>query len=289
MTWNPGFQTTIADVIELTGIGLHTGQASRVTLHPTKPDYGVRFLIASAPGSVLTIPAISQQVSDLRLSTCLLQAQCEIRSIEHLLSAVHGLGLDNVAVKLDGPEIPILDGSALPFVEKILQCGIVIQDQPRRCFCITAPFEIQRQQSRAYITPYDGFQVHYSIEFEHPCIGAQSYCYDWSVDSYCTEIAPARTFGFFSQFECLKQQDLIQGGSLANAVVFTSESILNPPLRFPNEPVRHKILDAIGDLFLLGSRIQASLAIERGGHAFHIAVVNEILTHPDYYTIVSGS
>jgi len=210
-----------------------------------------------------------------------------IATVEHLLSAIHGLGVDNIYVDVSTMEIPIVDGSALPFVELLETAGIVVQERPREYIRLLEPIRVETEGKWIEAEPCDSLQVHYSIEFNHPLIGYQAYSYELESLSYKREICPARTFGFYEELDTLKKAGLIRGGSLDNAVVLSQTGLMNPSLRFEDEFVRHKILDLVGDIALVGRPLLAKLRAHRAGHALHFSLSNQILRHPNCYEVVS--
>ena len=206
-----------------------------------------------------------------------------ISTTEHLLSAFTGVGIDNAIVELDNLELPILDGSARPFVEMIQKAGIRKQRKARTYLRIVREIELREGDKFIAVYPADTYSVSYSINFPHPLIGKQSFCVRLTNGSYLNEIAPARTFGFLHEADAMRQQGLIRGASTENAIVLNREEVLNPPLRFPDEFVRHKVLDLIGDLALIGKQILGSVVADRAGHAMHTALVSRILRDRSYW------
>lgn len=208
-----------------------------------------------------------------------------MHTVEHLMSALRGLGVDDARIELDGPEVPVLDGSAAPFVELILGAGLRVLEAPRTSIKIMKPIEVVMGGKRARLSPADGFEIDYTIAFDHPLLRHQHISLQITPERYAAEIAPARTFGFLRDIETLRQHGLARGGTLENAVVFGEDRALTPQ-RFPDESVRHKVLDAIGDLALLGHPLLGHLEVVKGGHALHTALALRVLEYPDAWALV---
>ncbi len=223
------------------------------------------------------VEASSRNVARVSYATSLMKKGVLISTTEHLLSAFIGTGIDNAIVELDNLELPILDGSAQPFVELIEKAGIRKQRRPRTYLRIRQELELREGNKFIAIYPAEGYSVEYSINFPHPLIGKETFCLDLSDGNYFTEIAPARTFGFLHEADAMRRQGLIRGASADNAVVLTRDGIMNPPLRFTDEFVRHKVLDLIGDLALVGKQILGTVVADRAGHAMHTALVSRLL------------
>lgn len=230
-----------------------------------------------------SIEASGRNVARVSYATSLMKKGVLISTTEHLLSAFTGVGIDNAIVELDNLELPILDGSALPFVEMIQRAGIRRQRRPRTYLRIVREIELREGDKFIAVYPADIYSVSYSINFPHPLIGKQSFRVPLTNGSYLRQIAPARTFGFLHEAEAMRQQGLIRGASMANAIVLNREEVLNPPLRYADEFVRHKVLDLIGDLALIGKQILGSVVADRAGHAMHTALVSRILRNPSYW------
>lgn len=264
-------QRTLKNAIRATGVGLHTGEKVELTLRPAAPDTGIVFRRIDLDQPV-TIAATPFNVGDTRLSTTLVNGDVRVSTIEHLLSAFAGLGIDNAYVDLAAAEVPIMDGSAAPFVFLLQSAGIEEQSKAKRFIRIKRPVEVRDGDKFARFTPYDGFKVNFSIEFDHPAFQARSNQaeIDFSTASFVRELSRARTFGFLRDIEALRQQNLALGGSLDNAVVVDEYRILNEEgLRYEDEFVRHKILDAIGDLYLLGHTLIGAFEGHKSGHALN--------------------
>lgn len=276
-------QRTIRKKVVVDGIGIHTGQPARLNFCPAPSGTGIYFVRKDLPGS----PAISARaefVQATQMATTLGGDYFRVSTVEHCLSALAALRVDNLFIELEGPEIPIGDGSSQIFLEALLEAQIVEQDEPRKYAYISKPIYYGTDEKHAYLTPYNGFKVTCTIEFPHPVIGKQSFELDINEHTYAREVASARTFGFLKDVEELKAKGLIQGGSLANAVVLDHHSVLNEEgLRYTNEFVRHKVLDALGDLVTLGMPVMGHLVLYKAGHDIMNRLVRKVLESPDGY------
>ena len=279
-------QRTLRRSITCAGIGLHSGHRVTLTLRPAPADYGIRFRRADLGG--LEIPARVEHVASLNYATGLSFAGASVETVEHLLAALVSQGVDNVAIELNTPEVPIMDGSAAPFVYLLQEAGIKTLSAPRRFLKVLRPVSLARGDKHIAIYPADEFRISYTISFDHPLLRHQSRSVVITPDSFAEELAPARTFGFLKDLELLRQQGLTLGGSLDNAVVLGETGVLNNTLRFEDEFVRHKILDAIGDLALVGSPIIGHIVAHRGGHALHTALGTALLEQRDAWTYVDA-
>ncbi len=279
-------QRTLREKIHLEGIGLHTGYSVQLTLEPAPPDTGIRFRRTDLKN--FEIEALRLHVAKVSYATTLMKKGVMISTVEHLLSTLYGLGIDNLYLDLNSLEVPILDGSSGLFVQEIQKAGIAEQDAARKYMVIEKPIEVRHENKVAGVYPARTPKATYIIDFEHSAIGYQKIEIDLTPESYCREIAMARTFGFVSDVEYLKSLGLIRGGSLENAVVLDSAGIVNNHLRFPNEFVRHKLLDLLGDISLTGYPIIGHLYAERAGHAIHTALVDQIARHSDHYRICTA-
>lgn len=279
-------QRTLRRSITCAGIGLHSGHRVTLTLRPAPADYGIRFRRADLGG--LEIPARVEHVASLNYATGLSFAGASVETVEHLLAALVSQGIDNVAIELNTPEVPIMDGSAAPFVYLLQEAGIKTLGAPRRFLKVLRPISIARGDKHIAIYPADEFRISYTISFDHPLLRHQSRSVVISPDTFAEELAPARTFGFLKDLEMLRQQGLALGGSLDNAVVLGETGVLNNTLRFDDEFVRHKILDAIGDLALIGAPIIGHVVAHRGGHALHTALGTAMLEQRDAWTFVEA-
>jgi UDP-3-O-[3-hydroxymyristoyl] N-acetylglucosamine deacetylase len=281
-------QQTIASPVSLSGIGLHTGVPVTLRLTPAPSNTGIVFKRTDLDNFL--IEARARNVAHVSYATSLMKKGVLISTTEHLLSALAAAKVDNAFAEIDNLELPIADGSARPFVEMIAKAGVKRQ-RARRAFArILKPIEIVEGAKRIAIRPADEFRITYRILFPHPLIGEQTIEFAPSSGSYAREIAPARTFGFIDEVEMLRKSGLIQGGSLENAVVLTRDGLLNPEgLRFADEFCRHKVLDLIGDLALLGHPLVGHVLAERAGHAVHAALVDRLLRQKDAWELVDFS
>ena len=282
-------QRTIAEKISCTGIGLHSGKPVQLTLHPARAGSGIVFVRTDFPQPV-EVPANHSAVTSTRLATTLGRGDATVGTVEHLLSALCGLGIDNVRVEIDGPEIPVMDGSAASFVFLIRAAGIFDQGVPRRSLRVRRPIEVRDGDRLIRIEPARELRVTYSVDFAHPAIGRQQ-LRDLVIDdeSFESEICRARTFGFLREVEALWRSGLARGGNLDNTVVMDDFRVLNRDgLRWSDEFVRHKALDLIGDLALLGIPLEGHVVVERGGHALHQRLVRALLEQPSHWTVEPG-
>ncbi len=279
-------QRTIAETVSCVGTGLHNGQPVRLTLRPASVDTGVVFTRTDRahPTLIRTSPSAVQST---RRSTTLGCGEVSVGTVEHLCSALFGLRIDNVRVEVDGPELPIMDGSAAPFVYLLRSAGLVKQPAARRVLRIRHPLEIREGERSIRIEPARAFRVNYAVEFDHPAIGRQVFRVDApDKEHFERELSAARTFGFLHQVRSLWKAGYGRGGSLANTVVLDEKQVVNADgLRWPDEFVRHKVLDLYGDLAVLGLPIQARIKVERGGHALHHRLVAAIVDHPEAWSI----
>jgi UDP-3-O-[3-hydroxymyristoyl] N-acetylglucosamine deacetylase len=282
-------QRTLKALTRVTGVGLHTGQKIRMVLRPAQPDTGVVFRRVDLE-PVADIRAHAEAVGETRLSSCLVQGEARVYTVEHLMSALSGLGIDNVFVDLDGPEVPIMDGSAAPFAFLIQAAGIEEQPAPKRFVRIRKPVEVTDGDKWARLEPFDGYKLSFSIVFDHPVIerSNQSVTVDFAKTSYLKEIARARTFGFMQDVEQLREDGLALGGGLDNAVVLDEYRVLNADgLRFGDEFIRHKVLDAIGDLYLMGHPLLGAFSAHKSGHALNNRLLRELILRQDAWELVS--
>lgn len=264
-------QRTLKSLIRASGVGLHTGQKVRMTLRPAPVDTGIVFRRVDL-ASPVDIPARAELVGEARLASTLVKGDVKVHTVEHLMSAFGGLGVDNAFVDLDAPELPIMDGSASPFVLLIQQAGIEQQGAPKRFLRVTRRVEVAEGDKWARLEPYEGYRLSFSIDFRHPVIekSTQSVAVDFAETSYLKEIARARTFGFMHEVENLRESGLALGGGLENAVVLDEYRVLNAEgLRFADEFIRHKLLDAVGDLYLLGKPLLGAFSAHKSGHALN--------------------
>ena len=275
-------QRTLKTLIKASGVGLHTGQKVRISLRPAPPDTGVVFRRIDL-ASPVDIPARAELVGEARLASTLIKDGAKVHTVEHLMSALNGLGIDNVFVDIDAPELPILDGSASPFAFLLQQAGIEEQGAPKRFLRVKKAVEVKEGDKWAKLEPYEGFRLSFSIEFRHPAIErtTQSVSVDFAETSYLKEIARARTFGFMNEVEDLKGNGLALGGGLDNAVLLDDQGVLNSDgLRFADEFIRHKLLDAMGDLYLLGAPLLGAFSAHKSGHALNNKLARAALADP---------
>ncbi len=286
MTGDSLQQRTLARPVTLQGVGLHTGSVITLTLLPAPVNSGIEFIRSDLAGRP-SVPARSEFVTDTALATSLGRGAARVSTVEHLLAAAAGLGLDNLRIEVDGPEIPIMDGSALPFASAIAGAGLRVQGEPKAFLVIARPVTVSDGDKHATFSPSRRFRIDCTIDFRHPLISDQQYCLDFSDGSFLREVASARTFGFLRDVDRMRARGLARGGSLANAVVVDDFSILNPEgLRFPDEFVRHKLLDALGDVALLGRPVLGALTAYKTGHALNQKLVARVLADPANYQLV---
>jgi UDP-3-O-[3-hydroxymyristoyl] N-acetylglucosamine deacetylase len=280
-TWN---QRTVAKRVSCTGVGLHSGKPATLTFAPAPVDAGITFVRMDLG---VEIPARADAVVDTTLSTSVARGAARVSTVEHVLAALSGLGVDNCRVEVDGPEIPILDGSAAPFVYLLQEAGISVQRAGKRFLLIEAPVEVRDGDKLARLDPAPELSVQFTVDFDHPLITNQAFSFTFSDRRFARELAPARTFCFLRDIEKMKSLGLAQGGSLDNAIVIDDFSILNPEgLRFPDEFARHKALDALGDLALCGLPIIGALTARKSGHAMNQALVKKVLADPTCHRVV---
>jgi UDP-3-O-[3-hydroxymyristoyl] N-acetylglucosamine deacetylase len=268
-------EQTIRTAVECRGIGLHSGAPVSLKILPAPAGSGIKFRRTDLDG--FEVEATGRNVARVSYATSLMKKGVLISTTEHLLSALIGCGVDNAMVELDNLELPILDGSAQPFVEAIHRAGIRRQRRPRTYLRIRRDLELREGNKFISIHPSENYSVSYSIDFPHPLIGKETFTVSLSDGAFLDQIAPARTFGFLHEAEAMRRQGLIRGASESNAVVLTRDGVLNPPLRFRDEFVRHKVLDLIGDLALLGRQVLGAVVADRAGHAMHTALVSRIM------------
>jgi UDP-3-O-[3-hydroxymyristoyl] N-acetylglucosamine deacetylase len=272
-------QRTLKKIISASGVGLHTGQKVRIALRPAPADTGIVFRRIDL-ASPVDIPARADLIGETRLSSCLVRGEVKVYTVEHLMSALGGLGVDNAYVDLDADEVPIMDGSAAPFVLLLQQAGIEEQAAAKRFYRVMRRVEVSDGDKWARLEPYDGYRLAFSIDFKHPVIerSTQSVTVDFAETSYLKEIARARTFGFMNDVEELRESGLALGGGLDNAVVLDEYRVLNADgLRFADEFIRHKLLDAIGDLYLLGKPLLGAFSAHKSGHSLNNRLLRALL------------
>jgi UDP-3-O-[3-hydroxymyristoyl] N-acetylglucosamine deacetylase len=282
-------QRTIAAPVKTVGIGLHTGRKVTLKLIPAPINTGIIFHRIDLPDA-LGIKADAHLVTDTRLATVLQNGDTRVSTVEHLLSGCAGLGIDNLIIELDCEEVPIMDGSAASFLFLIESAGLQEQEAPRQFIVIKKPVEIRESGKLARLEPFDGFKLDFTIDFKHPAVDktGQRHVIDFADSTYAREIGRARTFGFAHEVEALREMGLARGGSLDNAIVLDEHRILNnEELRYDDEFVRHKILDAIGDLYLAGHPIVGAYVAEKSGHALNNALLRALFADPTAYEVKS--
>lgn len=282
-------QRTLKNVIRATGVGLHTGEKVYLTLRPAVPDTGIVFRRVDLDSPV-DIPAKAENVGDTRLSTTLVKDGARISTVEHLLSAFAGLGIDNAYVDVSAPEVPIMDGSAGPFVFLIQSAGVEEQNVAKRFIRIKRPAEVTEGDKIARFEPFNGFKVSFGIDFDHPAMASDSRRseIDFSSTSFVKEVSRARTFGFLRDIEMLRDSGLALGGSMDNAIVVDDFRVLNEDgLRYENEFVKHKILDAIGDLYLLGHSLIGAFSGYKSGHELNNRLLKALIAQPEAWEEVT--
>jgi UDP-3-O-[3-hydroxymyristoyl] N-acetylglucosamine deacetylase len=280
-------QRTVRRQISCVGIGLHSGNKVNLTLKPASANFGIRFRRTDVGGH--EVPATIQHLAGIQLATGLARNEVSVETVEHLLAALVSMGIDNVLVELNSPEVPIMDGSAAPFIYLIQEAGVKRLQTARKFLKIVRPIAISRGDKRIALYPSDHFKVTYSISYDHPLLRHQSRTLRITEHSFIEEIAPARTFTFLKDVEMMRQNGLALGGSLENAIVLGETGILNNALRFDDEFVRHKILDAVGDLALVGYPVVGHLVAHRAGHALHTEFATKILESQNAWRFVEGA
>jgi len=284
-------QRTIASPVKTVGIGLHSGRKATLTIKPAPVNTGIQFVRIDTPEQAL-VPATALAVCDTRLASVIQKDGVKVSTVEHLLSACAGLGLDNLLIEIDGEEVPIMDGSAASFLFLIESAGIAEQEAPRQFLVIKKSIEVLEGDKLARLEPFFGFKLDFTIDFKHPAVDktGQRFVVDFAEHAYRSEIGRARTFGFAHEVEALREMGLARGGSLDNAIVLDEHRILNnEELRYDDEFVRHKILDAIGDLYLIGHPIVGAYLAQKSGHALNNALLRKLLEDPSAYEIRSFS
>ncbi|HLW77194.1 MAG TPA: UDP-3-O-acyl-N-acetylglucosamine deacetylase [Bryobacteraceae bacterium] len=280
------FETTVQRPVEATGIGLHSGVPVRIRILPAPPSTGIVFIRTDLDR--FSVPASWRYVQKVSYATSLMRQGVLISTTEHLLSVFYSMSVDNAYVEIDNLEVPILDGSGLPFAELIRAAGIKQYRRRRRFLCIRRPVSVEQAGKRISILPSDRFLLTCEVFFDHPLVGRQQIEMEVTPERYAAELAPARTFGFEYELDQMRNMGLIRGASLENAVCFDRTSIMNPGgLRFADECCRHKALDLIGDLALIGKPLLGHVIAEKAGHAMHFALVNRIMSDPTLYEILT--
>lgn len=286
-------QRTLKSLTKAVGVGLHSGQRVELTLRPAPPDTGIVFRRVDLPQPV-DIAISATAVTDTRLASTISVGSAKVFTVEHLMSACAGLGLDNLYIDITAEEVPILDGSASSFVFLLQSAGIETQKAPKRFVRLTRPVEVREGEGAATkwarLEPYEGYKLSFEIDFDHPAVDStgQRVEFDMGTGSYVRDIARARTFGFTKDVEMMRANGLALGGGLDNAIVMDDYKVLNAEgLRYNDEFVKHKILDAMGDLYLLGKPLIAAYSAFRSGHALNNKLLRELLAHPEAYELVT--
>lgn len=282
-------QRTLKNIIKATGVGLHTGEKVYLSLRPAAPNTGIVFRRVDLAEPV-DIPATPQNVGETTLSTTLVRDDVKVSTVEHLLSALAGLGIDNAYIDVSAPEVPIMDGSAGPFVFLIQSAGVEEQNAAKRFIRIKKPVKVQDGDKWASFEPYEGFKVTFTIDFDHPAFNedVQTASIDFSSTSFVKEVSRARTFGFMRDIEALRKRKLALGGSMDNAIVVDNYRVLNEDgLRYADEFVKHKILDAIGDLYLLGHSLIGSFTGYKSGHGLNNQLLRQLVSQADAWEAVT--
>jgi len=286
-------QRTIKQIVKTTGVGLHSGRRVELTLRPAAPDTGIVFHRVDL-GEVVDFPVSADMVKDTRMASVMQKDGARVSTVEHLMSALAGLGVDNLHVDLDAEEVPIMDGSAATFVYLLRSAGLEEQPAPKRFMRVKKTVEVREGEGDdakwARLEPHDGFALSFLIDFRHPAIDSTANFaeIDFATHSYTKEIARARTFGFASEVEALRSMGLARGGSLDNAIVMDEFRVLNSDgLRYEDEFVKHKILDAIGDLYMIGKPLVAKYVACKSGHAINNKLIRELLAQEDAWEMVS--
>jgi UDP-3-O-[3-hydroxymyristoyl] N-acetylglucosamine deacetylase len=279
------FETTILRPVEAEGVGLHSGAPVRIRILPAPAATGIVFRRVDLDN--FEIPASWKYVARVSYATSLMRQGVLISTTEHLLSVLLSMGIDNAYIEISSLEVPILDGSGLPFVRLLRSAGLKIYRRRRRYLAVKRPVSVEGNGKRITIYPCDRFVLSCDVFFPHPKVGRQTMEVDLTPERYAAEIAPARTFGFEQELDAMRNMGLIRGATLDSAVCFDETGVMNPDgLRFPDEPCRHKILDLIGDLALVGRPILGHVVAERAGHAMHVALVAKIMSDPSLYELV---
>ena len=286
-------QRTLKSLTRAVGVGLHSGQRVELTLRPAPPDTGIVFRRVDLPQPV-DIPVSAQAVTDTRMASTISSGSAKVLTVEHLMSACAGLGIDNLVIDITAEEVPILDGSASSFVFLLQSAGIALQDAPKRFVRILKPVEVREGTGAnvkwARLSPYEGYKLNFEIDFDHPAVDStgQRVEFDMGGGGYSRDIARARTFGFTKDVEMMRANGLALGGGLDNAIVMDDYKVLNSDgLRYNDEFVKHKILDAMGDLYLLGKPLLGAYSAFRSGHAMNNLLLRELLAHPEAYETVT--
>jgi UDP-3-O-[3-hydroxymyristoyl] N-acetylglucosamine deacetylase len=272
------YQKTIKRAISCSGIGLHSGRSVNLRMLPADPDTGVIFRRTDLANAEIKV--VQDFITQVHYATSISNGKIKLFTVEHLLAALYGLGVNNIIIEMDSDEVPIMDGSALPFVEMITSAQIVRFNKPNYFLQINEPIEVREGDRYIAVYPSDHFDISYTISFSHPWLKKQQKTIRITRENFVKQLSPARTFGFLNEIEQMRANNLALGGSLENAIVLTEHGILNEHLRFPDEFVRHKIMDLIGDLALLNNRLLGHVVAYKAGHHLHSELVSKILKNP---------
>jgi UDP-3-O-[3-hydroxymyristoyl] N-acetylglucosamine deacetylase len=275
-------KNTIQKEIHLSGIGIHSGRKVDLIL---KPSSSGRITFRRTDLDNLEL-AVDPKRIETKSSTYLVYKECKIQTLEHLLAVLYMFGIDSLIIEINGEEIPIMDGSASPFAQAILDAGVMSLPERKKSIKIIKPFSLEEKDAVFSFSPDSDFKISYSIEYDHPAVQRQELSLSLNLENFIKEIAPARTFGFLKDVPALRAQGLAAGGSLDNAVVLDEKNVISGPLRYPDEFVRHKILDLIGDLSLMGSPLIGHFKAQRAGHSLHLKAIHFLLDNPEFWTRV---
>ena len=283
------YQRTMAKKVQVTGIGIHSGKKVTLTLYPAEADFGIQFKRTDIPNSP-TIKASAFSVGATENNTTLGQGENCVHTVEHLLAALYGLGINNVYCEIDGPEVPIMDGSGASFVFVLKETGVATLNKSKKFLVILETIRVQVGDKWAQIEPFSKLEIQSTIVFAHPIIKKQIFNFDFSCENFINEISRARTFGMMKDVDSLKRKGLIKGGSLDNAIVLDDFKVMNPEgLRFKDEFIRHKILDTIGDISLVGHELAGKVTTFKSGHNLHNLLCRKLIETPSAYQIVAAS
>ncbi|MDO5768516.1 MAG: UDP-3-O-acyl-N-acetylglucosamine deacetylase [Psychrobacter sp.] len=285
----PLTQRTLAKAVSTSGVGLHSGHMVALSLHPLPVDSGIVFERSDLPHCPRVV-AKAHLVKDTMMSSNLVDKEARVGTVEHLLSAVAGLGIDNLLIKVSAPEIPIMDGSAMPFVDLILSAGLIEQAALKKFIKILEPVRVTSGDKWAELVPFDGFELNFEIDFDHPAFDKQHQRthLSFSTNNFISKLSQARTFGFLKDIEQLRQHNLALGGSMDNAIVLDEKGIINNEgLRYEDEFAKHKVLDAVGDLYLIGYPLIAQFNAFKSGHALNNALIKEVMARTTSFEVVT--
>ena len=275
-------KSTIQKEIHFSGVGVHSGKKVDLLLRPSSSG---EIIFRRTDLDNLEL-ALDPKKIETKSSTYLVSEECKIQTLEHLLAVLYMLGIDSLIIEINGDEIPIMDGSASPFVQAILSAGIMSLPERKKSIKIIKPSSLEEKDAAFSFSPDSGFKITYSIEYDHPAIQRQELSLSLNLENFIKEVAPARTFGFLKDVPALRAQGLAAGGSLDNAVVLDEKSVISGPLRYPDEFVRHKILDLIGDLSLIGSPLTGHFKAHKAGHSLHLKAIHFLLDNPEFWTYI---